>query len=119
MDHQDWNQVTFTNQNVNKATAQRTIQEKKTGNQMSYKLQGDDIVQIKKYDSAFIKRVKLMRTKYQEINTQDKLAFKLGVHKSIINQLESGTGKYDGGLVNKINQLEQRLEKSQKPHSDK
>jgi predicted transcriptional regulator len=109
MEHQDWKPVTIGNKQQN-VTNIRTISERQRTNQLSKKLLDNDaeIVVGKKYSKDFIQKVKKMRQTFEEIDTQEKLARKLQVSKSIISQLEMGNG-YSGELVNKINQLEKRL----------
>ena len=111
MEHQDWTPIVINNKNAQQNYT-KTIQARVKGNQVSNKLLDNDFTkEEKKYSKDFIKRVKAMRGTYEEINTQEKMAQKLQVNKSIISQLEMGVG-YSGELINKINQLEKRLEKN-------
>ena len=111
MEHQDWTPIVINNKNAQQNYT-KTIQARVKGNQVSKKLLDNDFTkEEKKYSKDFIKKVKAMRGTYEEINTQEKMAQKLQVNKSIISQLEMGVG-YSGELINKINQLEKRLEKN-------
>jgi ribosome-binding protein aMBF1 (putative translation factor) len=103
MEHQDWEKITITgNPYSSNAPTKKVITEKKNSTQMKKTLlEEGGVGSVPSYDKTV--RTNLARLRAGLGLTQEALARQLAVPVSVIAGVENGKGKYDGGLVNKIN----------------
>ena len=106
MEHQDFRVITIGSKEKKKANLSREIVKKNISNSNniykvnSSKLENSDEIQLKYVDRNVVKKIIQART-LQKISQQD-LANKLNVRKSVITELESGKMLKNNQFVSKV-----------------
>lgn len=109
MEHQDFRVITIGSKDKKKNNLNREIVKKNISNSNNIykvnatKLENSDDIQIKYVDRDVVKKIIQART-LQKISQQD-LANKLNVRKSVITELESGKMLKNNQFVSKVKKV--------------
>ena len=109
MEHQDFRVITIGSKDKKKANLNKQIVKKNISNSNNIynvnatKLENSDEIQLKYVDRNIVKKIIQART-LQKISQQD-LANKLNVRKSVITELESGKMLKNNQFVSKVKKI--------------
>ena len=109
MEHQDFRVITIGSKDKKKANLNKQIVKKNIFNSSNIynvnatKLENSDEIQLKYVDRNIVKKIIQART-LQKISQQD-LANKLNVRKSVITELESGKMLKNNQFVSKVKKI--------------
>ena len=109
MEHQDFRVITIGSKDKKKANLNKQIVKKNISNSNNIynvnatKLENSDEIQLKYVDRNVVKKIIQART-LQKISQQD-LANKLNVRKSVITELESGKMLKNNQFVSKVKKI--------------